>query len=104
MKIASEKLIGKHDFKDFSSVKKSKSTLKEVYQVDIAQYEKEIHITIKANDFLHNMARMIVSTLLEIGLDKRPMDVIEEILDHKSLETGSVPAHAQGLFLKDIEY
>lgn len=104
MKIASKKLIGKHDFKDFSSVKKSKSTLKEIYQVDIYQDEKEIQITIKANDFLHNMARMMVSTLLEIGLDKRPMDVIEEILDPDSLETGSAPAYPQGLFLQDIEY
>jgi len=104
MKNASKKFIGKHDFKDFSSVKKSKSTLREIYQVDICQYEKEIHITIKANDFLHNMGRMMVSTLLEIGLDKRPMGIIEEILDPKSLETGSVPAYAQGLFLQNIEY
>jgi tRNA pseudouridine38-40 synthase len=104
MKTAAEKLIGTYDFKDFSTVKKSKSTIKEIYSIDIYQDAKEIQITVKANDFLHNMARMIISTLLEIGLDKRNGKDIEAILDPESMETGSVPANAQGLFLQEIEY
>lgn len=104
MKEAAEKLTGKHDFKDFSTVKKSKSTIKEIYLIDIYQDSKEIQITIKANDFLHNMARMLVSTLLEIGLEKRSMADIEAIFDPASLETASEPASPQGLFLQEIEY
>lgn len=104
MKEAAEKLIGKHDFKDFSSVKKNKSTLKEISQIDIYQDAEELQITIKANDFLHNMARMLVSTLLEIGLGTRPLEVIEKILDPNSIEDGSAPASAQGMFLQEVEY
>jgi tRNA pseudouridine38-40 synthase len=104
MKDAAEKFIGKHDFKNFSTVKKTKSTLKEIYLIDIYQEEKEIRITIKANDFLHNMARMMVSTLMEIGLESRNIKDIEAILDPNSTETASVPANAQGLFLQEIEY
>lgn len=104
MKEVAKKLIGKHDFKDFSSVKKSKSTVKEIYQIDIYQDLKEIQITIKANDFLHNMARMLVSTLLEIGLCNRNPGDIDKILDPDSPETGSAPANAQGMFLQEIEY
>ncbi len=104
MKNAAEQFIGKHDFKDFSTVKKTKSTLREIYSIDIYQDEKEIQITVKANDFLHNMARMVISTLLEIGLDNRKVKDIEAILDPQSKETGSVPANAQGLFLQEIEY
>lgn len=104
MKEAAGKLIGKHDFKDFSSVKKSKSTVKEIYQVDIYQDEKEIQITIKANDFLHNMPRILVSTILEIGLGNSSITVMDKILDPNSSETGSAPASAQGLFLQEIEY
>lgn len=104
MKKAAELLIGKHDFKDFSSVKKSKSTVKEIYNIDIYQDEKEIQITIKANDFLHNMARMLVSTLLEIGLGERTVSDIDKILDESSTEAGSAPASAQGLFLQEVEY
>jgi tRNA pseudouridine38-40 synthase len=104
MKEAAAKFVGKHDFKDFSTVKKTKSTVKEIYLIDIYQDAKEIQITIKANDFLHNMARMMVSTLMEIGLESRNIKEIEAILDTNSTETASVPANAQGLFLQEIEY
>jgi tRNA pseudouridine38-40 synthase len=104
MKEASRLLLGKHDFKDFSSVRKNKSTEKEIYSIDIYDDSKEIQITIRANDFLHNMARMIVSTLLEIGLNTRKIEDIGKILDPDSPETGSAPAEAQGLFLQEIEY
>lgn len=104
MKKAAKKLTGKHDFKDFSTVKRSKSTVKEIYSVDIIPAGKEIHIIIKANDFIHNMARMIVSTMLEIGLGKRKVEDIAEIFNPESEETGSMTVSAQGLFLKEIEY
>lgn len=104
MKKAAELLIGKHDFIKFSSVKKSKSTTKEIFLIDIYQDVKEIQITIKANDFLHNMARMLVATLLEIGLGNRSIEDVVKILDPNSAEAGSAPISAQGLFLQEIEY
>jgi len=104
MKKAGQQLIGKHDFMKFSSVKKSKSTEKEIYLVEIYQDEKEIQITLKGNDFLHNMARILVSTLLEIGLGNRSGNDIVNIFDPNSVVTGSVPASAQGMFLQEVEY
>ena len=104
MKEAARLLTGSHDFKDFSSVKKNKSTVKEIYLIDLYQDQKEIQITIKANDFLHNMPRMLVSTLLEIGLQKRRIDEVTAMLDPNQSITGSEPASAQGLFLQEIEY
>ena len=104
MKAAADKLIGKYDFKDFSTVKKSKSTVKEIYSIDIYQDPKEIQITIRANDFLHNMARMLVATILDIGLGDRKVVELEAILNPNSSETASAPANAQGLFLQEIEY
>jgi tRNA pseudouridine38-40 synthase len=104
MKTAAVKLVGKHDFKDFSSVKKNKSTEKEIYLIDIYQDPKEIQIIIKANDFLHNMARMIAATLLEIGLGSREAGDIDKILNPDSEAAGSAPASAQGLFLQEVEY
>jgi tRNA pseudouridine38-40 synthase len=85
-------------------VKKSKSTVKEIYTIDILPKGKEIHIEIKANDFLHNMARMLVSTLLDIGLEKREVPEITAILGPSQEIIGSLPASAQGLFLKEVEY
>lgn len=104
MREAAKLLIGKHDFKDFSTVKKSKSTIKEIYSIEVEEKGKELHIIMKASDFLHNMARMLAATLMEIGLEQRsPKDIIA-ILDPAQDVAGNLPASAQGLFLKEIEY
>lgn len=104
MVVASKALIGKHDFKNFSTVKKAKSTLKEIISIDIYGDETEIQITITANQFLHNMARMIIGTLLDIGLSNRPISDIEKILSGAEGVTSSAPAKAQGLFLETAAY
>ncbi|HHT97857.1 MAG TPA: tRNA pseudouridine synthase A, partial [Clostridiales bacterium] len=74
------------------------------YQIEINQTDKEVQITIKANDFLHNMARMIVSTLLDIGIGMREPEDIYKIFDKDSDMVGSFNVEAQGLFLKEVEY
>ncbi|MGC4020178.1 MAG: tRNA pseudouridine(38-40) synthase TruA [Muricomes sp.] len=102
MKQAALSFAGKHDFKDFSTVKKSKSTEKEIYDITIYESAEEIQIAIRAKDFLHNMPRMIVGTLLDIGLGKRKKDCIESIFAGE--EASSAPCDAKGLFLKEIEY
>ena len=48
-------LVGKHDFKNFSTVKKSKSTVREILDIDIYGDIEEMQITLRADDFLHNM-------------------------------------------------
>lgn len=104
MREAAKLLIGRHDFKDFSTVKKSKSTIKEIYRIDVEEKDKELHITMKANDFLHNMARMLAATLLEVGLGQRSPEEMTAILNPEQDAAGSLPASPQGLFLKEIEY
>lgn len=104
MKEAAALLVGRHDFKNFSTVKKNKSTVKEMISLDIYGNAKEIQITMCANDFLHNMARMIASTLLEIGLERRPASDITKILDPAGNMIGSAPAEASGMFLEEVSY
>lgn len=104
MKQAALLLAGKHDFKNFSTVKKSKSTVKEIYNIDIYDDGNEIQFTIHANDFLHNMARMIIGTLLDIGLGNRKKDDIELLLQPECKITASAPIDPKGLYLQDIIY
>lgn len=104
MRKASEQLLGSHDFKKFTTAKKNKSTVRTIQSIDIYQDPKEIQITIKANDFLHNMARLLVGTLLEIGLGQRQPEELKELLNPGSEQTTTAPASAQGLFLQELEY
>lgn len=102
MKQAALALAGKHDFKNFSTVKKSKSTEKEIYEIDIYDDGNEIQFTIHANDFLHNMARMMIGTLLDIGIGNRKKEDIEAILNGKA--DASAPIDPKGLYLQDVIY
>ena len=104
MKQASLLLVGKHDFKKFSTVKKNKSTTKEIYDIDIYADDEEIQITIHANDFLHNMARMIIGTLIDIGLGNRKKEEIEDIFNPNSSIQASVPCDPKGLYLQEVLY
>lgn len=102
MEMAAKKFLGSHDFRNFSTAKKAKSTVREVYEIDIYGGAGEMQITIQANDFLHNMARMMISTLLEIGLGNRKLDDIDLIFEGKSAPVE--PCDPKGLFLQEIEY
>lgn len=104
MSEASKIFIGKHDFKSFSTVKKSKSTEREIYSVEITTKGNEVQIIMHANDFLHNMARMMVSALMEVGAGKLKASEIESLLGGKPAPASLSPAEAQGLFLLEIEY
>ncbi len=102
MKQAALLLVGKHDFKGFSTVKKNKSTEKEIYDIDIYNAGGEIQITLHANDFLHNMARMILGTLIDIGLGNRKKEDIESIFSGQAV--ASAPIDAKGLYLQEVLY
>ena len=104
MKQAAISMVGKHDFKNFSTVKKSKSTVKEVYDIDIYDDGNEIQFTIHANDFLHNMARMMIGTLIDIGLGNRKKEDVEKLLLGDNKVTASAPADPKGLFLQEVIY
>ena len=102
MKQAAILLTGKHDFKNFSTVKQNKSTEKEIYEIDIYGDMEEMQITIHANDFLHNMQRLIIGTLIDIGLGKRRKEDIEGIF--AGTEDPGEPCDPKGLYLQEVRY
>lgn len=95
-------LTGRHDFKNFSSAKQNKSTVREIYQIEVYDDGEEMQITMHADDFLHNMSRIIVGTLLEIGLGTRKKEDIEEIFAGR--QSASLPCDPKGLYLQEIRY
>ena len=102
MRQAAILFVGKHDFKNFSTVKKSKSTEKEIFDIDIYADTDEIQFTIHGNDFLHNMARMIIGTLMDIGLGNRKKEDIDAIFSGK--QPASAPCDPKGLYLQEVLY
>jgi pseudouridylate synthase I len=105
MKEAAKYLLGQHDFKAFSDNKRmKKSTIREIYELEVYSDINEIMISIHADDFWPHMARIIVGTLIEIGLGNKLPSDMETILESKDREMAGPTAEARGLFLQDVLY
>ena len=105
MNQAAEVLMDFTNFKCFSKV----HTQVHTYNCSIkkAFWEQKEHLLIfkiQADRFLRNMVRAIVGTLIEVGLRKRSIDELRQVIKSENrCEAGkSMPAHA--LFLTDIAY
>lgn len=103
MEKAAGYFLGEHDFKAFTTARKSKSTVRRIDSIQIKHENDYATITIKANDFLHNMARYMIGILLDVGSGLRKPEDIKKILSGQDLQM-SLPAEGYGLFLKDVIY
>ena len=105
MEEAASLLIGTHDFKGFSSIKKTKkSTVRSIYNIEIKKTKKEIQISYTGNGFLHKMVRILTGTLVEVGCGKiKPEDITKALKSTKRSDAG-ITAPPQGLFLVSVEY
>ena len=104
MKIQSSFFIGKYDLNAFrSSDCQSKSTIKTIDNFEIKQNDENIIITVSAKSFLHSQVRIMVGTLVDIGLGKISKS-ISEIISLKKREYAGVTAPPHGLYLTKVEY
>ena len=98
MKRAAAVLVGEHDFKSFCS------SVRTITDITIDKAGDMIHIRISGNGFLYNMVRIIVGTLMKIGLGIWPEDCMESILAAKDRTKAGPKAEAKGLTLVEIKY
>ena len=104
MEKAAAHFLGEHDFSAFCANKKmKKSTLRRIDALTIAREGEEIHFTVTGNGFLYNMVRILVGTLLEVGMGKRSADSIPALFG-ESREKAGYLVPAQGLCLMEVEY
>lgn len=106
MKRAAQYIVGEHDFKSFCSARSQVSdTVRTVYNLDIRKNEEDIiTFRISGNGFLYNMVRIIVGTLIKVGLSVYPPEHVKEIIDAKDRNVAGPKAPARGLTLVGIKY
>ena len=63
-----------------------------------------IEIEINANDFLWNMVRIVIASLLDIGEGKLKVEDIETLLTEKTESKYTLMAKTKGLSLRNVEY
>ncbi|MFW6006579.1 MAG: tRNA pseudouridine(38-40) synthase TruA [Bacillota bacterium] len=95
---------GTHDFASFQAKGSGiMNTVRTIEEIKLYEKDFEYWIEIKGNGFLYNMVRIIVGTLIEIGLDKRPPD-LKSILEQKNRRSAGFTAPAKGLTLVEVYY
>lgn len=105
MKHAAKYFEGEHDFKAFrSSGTSNKNSVREIYKVEIKEENERIILEFTGNGFLYNMVRIMVGTLMDVGLGKIKPESIKDIIDSKERTKAGKTAPAQGLYLVEVYY
>jgi len=105
MREASGYIIGEHDFTSFKSTSaKNKDAIRTIKDIRLEKNEGMLDIYIEGDGFLYNMVRIIVGTLLEVGLGNiKPEDMLN-ILESRDRSKAGPTAPPHGLFLFDVKY
>lgn len=106
---ASKILIGKHDFSAFcGSQSNVKDKIREIYDItfdyEIFFGQKALIIRVVGNGFLYNMVRIIVGTLVQVGMNKIHFSKVKTILESKIRAPECITFPPQALFLEKIEF
>ena len=104
MRKAAEHFLGEHDFSAFCANKKmKKSTVRRIEDIAITIDGEELVLSFTGDGFLYNMVRIMVGTLIEVGLGKRSAETIPALFGGKREEAGAL-VPAQGLCLMEVNY
>jgi tRNA pseudouridine38-40 synthase len=110
LKAAAKLLEGENDFKSFCVAKSAegKTTMRNISKIHVfgSQHlgEQCLVIQVFGNAFLHSMVRVIVGTLVEVALGKKPVQWVGEVLAAKDRCAAGQTAPAQGLTFWKVSY
>jgi len=107
LRAAATLLQGEHDFRAFAA----KGQLKPHHRcrLDVAEWAERpggrgVSFHVEADRFLHHMVRMLVGTMVDIGLGRRPLSEIDMLLGRDDNQLTSPPAPPQGLYFVRAVY
>lgn len=110
MREAAGFLAGEHDFKSFCVAESAegKRTVRRIDTIEIAEEvqlgEASVVVRVVGNAFLHSMVRVIVGSLVEVGLGRRPASWLGDVLDARTRAAAGPTAPAHGLTLWSVSY
>lgn len=105
MRAAAGLLLGRHDFRAFSSTGSPRaSTVREVQRIHFLARRDCVAFVIQADGFLYNMVRAIAGTLLDVGRGRLPADVVRAALESGERKIAGPTAPAGGLYLLSVQY
>lgn len=105
MKEACKYFLGEKDFKAFcASGSMAKTTVREIYDLQVIKQDDIVTVEITGNGFLYNMVRIITGTLIDVGHRKINPEDIEGIILSKDRQKAGKTVSPCGLVLYKIYY
>lgn len=106
MNEAAALLVGRHDFSAFRAAQcDAASPVRCVSHCEVGREPPDIvTVTVTADGFLRNMVRILVGTLVQVGIGQRPPSWVGEVLEGRDRRLAGPTAPPQGLFLVHVEY
>ena len=96
---------GTHDFRTFmASGSKIQNTIRTISRFELMVSEEEWYFEIEGDGFLYNMVRIIIGTLIDVGLGKIAPEEILEIIESYNRDKAKHTAPSCGLYLVDVLY
>ncbi|HEY8666039.1 MAG TPA: tRNA pseudouridine(38-40) synthase TruA [Tepidisphaeraceae bacterium] len=101
---AAKLLIGTRDFTSFARPGHGRETsVRTVLDCSVRRRGVKVVIGIEGTGFLWNMVRIIVGTLVEVGLGKYPPNAIDEMLAARDRRRAGTTAPPHGLYLQWVK-
>jgi tRNA pseudouridine38-40 synthase len=105
MERAAALLLGEHDFQSFTSARKGKkSTVRRIDEIRITRDGNLLCFSFKGDGFLYHMIRILMGTLLEVGMGRRSPESMEAILESRNREQAGMLVPAKGLTLVEVYF
>lgn len=115
MREAAQALVGEHDFTSFCKTSSAeqiradgRSPSRNLARVDVRMEceldEDVLVIDVEGNAFLHNMVRIMVGTLVEVGRHNRPATWVGDGLARRDRRAVGPTAPPCGLVLREVRY
>lgn len=106
MNEALEYIRGTHDFAAFQAAGGTprETTVRTIYGAKVFEIGDKVIFEVSGDGFLYNMVRIMVGTLIQVGLGKIKPEEVKDILDGKDRQKAGPTAPAEGLYLVEIYY
>ncbi len=105
MRQAATGLLGTHDFSAFRAAAcQARTPVRDLRQARVEQVGDYVVFDFRANAFLHHQIRNMVGALVWIGLGRRPVDWLSELLASRDRRQGAATFAPDGLYLTAVDY
>lgn len=105
MQMATQYLLGEHDFSAFrGSACQAQHAVRTIHHLSVKRQGRLIIIEVTANAFLLHMVRNIVGVLLAIGEGEKEPAWALEVLQSCDRRCGGITSSPNGLYLVQVDY